>query len=274
MSAADIPKPANLANYLALDHHVFVLCAGQASPRLVSDVVAFGDYADRPSSTFEPIADRFEPTLIRGHYLSVRVPVGLYDTHGQLYSYNYTPSRDVYPTQSLSASDVYCYPRSVGWLLGGSRQVGRLDKDGVWIGETTACDELGFNTYDDSPLVVPAPIFNLNNELLSVAGGPDLDRLKTATPTDITAGVGYRFVRSDLCENVRVGASRLIGSQEKIVVHNYGHGGAGYTLSWGCAVDVLATVDRIAHRAKPHSYLDHPAAAAISATTNRLRGLV
>ncbi len=28
------------------------------------------------------------------------------------------------------------------------------------------------------------------------------------------------------------------------IVHNYGHGGAGVTLSWGCALDVLALLDR------------------------------
>jgi D-amino-acid oxidase len=31
----------------------------------------------------------------------------------------------------------------------------------------------------------------------------------------------------------------------KYVVHNYGHGGAGYTLSWGCAADVVKLVKSI-----------------------------
>jgi hypothetical protein len=175
----------------------------------------------------------------------------------------------VYPSQRAAASDVYCYPRSVGWLLGGSRQVGQLDDDEAWVGETTACDELGFPG-SEGIISVPAPIFNLNCDLLSAAGGPDLNRLTAATPARITAGVGYRFVRNAPRENVRVGASRLVGAAEKIVVHNYGHGGAGYTLSWGCAVDVLATVDRLAQRASPHRPLDHPAAAAISSATDHL----
>ncbi|MBI3577624.1 FAD-binding oxidoreductase [Candidatus Gottesmanbacteria bacterium] len=32
---------------------------------------------------------------------------------------------------------------------------------------------------------------------------------------------------------------------EKFVIHNYGHGGAGFTLSWGCAQEVLEKVQKL-----------------------------
>tara|TARA_B100000085_G_scaffold226089_1_gene211691 strand:+ start:689 stop:1630 length:942 start_codon:yes stop_codon:yes gene_type:complete len=56
---------------------------------------------------------------------------------------------------------------------------------------------------------------------------PDLDREKI-----IGVGVGLRPSRSELrleYENVN----------DKHVIHNYGHGGAGVTLSWGCATEVM-----------------------------------
>ena len=37
---------------------------------------------------------------------------------------------------------------------------------------------------------------------------------------------------------VRLEAEKL--SEQCTVIHNYGHGGIGYTLSWGCALDVVA----------------------------------
>ena len=41
---------------------------------------------------------------------------------------------------------------------------------------------------------------------------------------------------------VRVATERINGGW---VVHNYGHGGSGYTLSWGCAAEVLRLVDEV-----------------------------
>jgi D-amino-acid oxidase len=40
---------------------------------------------------------------------------------------------------------------------------------------------------------------------------------------------------------VRLEAERH--DRDKLVIHNYGHGGAGVTLSWGCAAEVVALVE-------------------------------
>jgi hypothetical protein len=37
---------------------------------------------------------------------------------------------------------------------------------------------------------------------------------------------------------IRVEPDRL--ADRRPVIHNYGHGGAGFTVSWGCAANVLA----------------------------------
>lgn len=56
-------------------------------------------------------------------------------------------------------------------------------------------------------------------------------------PEDIMSVVcGLRPVRS----TVRVEAERI--SPDRLLVHNYGHGGAGFTLSWGCATEVVQLI--------------------------------
>lgn len=50
----------------------------------------------------------------------------------------------------------------------------------------------------------------------------------------ISVAVGLRPVRS----SVRLEAERL--RPDRLLLHNYGHGGAGVTLSWGCADEVVA----------------------------------
>ena len=56
--------------------------------------------------------------------------------------------------------------------------------------------------------------------------------------TVLSQRVGLRPARNA----VRV---ETVRGPERTVVHNYGHGGSGITLSWGCADDVLAAVTEI-----------------------------
>ena len=59
---------------------------------------------------------------------------------------------------------------------------------------------------------------------------PDLDRSKI-----VGGDVGLRPSRTE----VRLESEKVEG---RLVIHNYGHGGAGVTLSWGCAEEVASLV--------------------------------
>ena len=63
---------------------------------------------------------------------------------------------------------------------------------------------------------------------------PEMDRSKI-----IGGAVGLRPSRNE----VRLETEDISG---RIVVHNYGHGGAGVTLSWGCAEEVVEIVTKFA----------------------------
>ncbi len=54
----------------------------------------------------------------------------------------------------------------------------------------------------------------------------------------IGESVGLRPVRPE----VRLEAQKFGG---KVIIHNYGHGGAGFTLSWGCAQEVVDLVNKV-----------------------------
>ena len=61
--------------------------------------------------------------------------------------------------------------------------------------------------------------------------------LGTAPPSALATRVGLRPYRKT---GVRVEAAHL--GDGRAIIHNYGHGGAGFTLSWGCARSVLDLV--------------------------------
>ncbi len=53
----------------------------------------------------------------------------------------------------------------------------------------------------------------------------------------VSESVGLRPAR----EAIRLEAEKF---DDKTVIHNYGHGGAGFTLGWGCAQDTVELVDK------------------------------
>jgi len=65
-------------------------------------------------------------------------------------------------------------------------------------------------------------------------------------PEVLEVKVGLRPGRTE----VRLEAEEfyLSGANRKVVIHNYGHGGSGYTLCWGCALEAVALVEQQARR--------------------------
>jgi D-amino-acid oxidase len=240
------PSPTSV---FSLAHRVFVNCTGSAAAALLDSVMEDPRCIDDPMlPDFEPLLDPCPPKLIRGHYLRVDIKELMTGPRGELFSYSYKPAADIYRTATGGSADVYCYQRSDAWVLGGSRQTGSIDADGNWIFEQTVGEEMEFARPGAPPLAVPAPIFRLNADILTRVsnGNVDLERLVRNDPDIVSPGIGYRFVRDSASENVRVSCSRVqFAGERKFILHNYGHGGAGYTLSWGCAFDILQMVARI-----------------------------
>ena len=102
---------------------------------------------------------------------------------------------------------------------------------------------------DDVPLMYAIPrtndcVFGGTNDISSdLAVDPaTTDRivaecsrvLNIEKPNALTERVGLRPFRKS---GVRLERDQLVDS--RTVIHNYGHGGSGFTLSWGCAREVL-----------------------------------
>jgi len=194
-------------SFLGLPADVLVNCAGLRARDLVED--------PRP----------VEPYV--GHQVIARGLPPVRDPAGQLFAYSYTAGASAPPEQTGLA---YAYPRMDCLVLGGSRIPADVEPGEPWDGPIDG------PTHTIDGVTVPARLVDLNADLLDDYAGVDL------ADADLTARYGYRPVRDPEGEGVRLERETIDG---RPVVHNYGHGGAGVTLSWGSAARVAALVSAV-----------------------------
>src|SRR5699024_10012880 len=108
------------------------------------------------------------------------------------------------------ACDVYFYPRKDGWIIGGSRQPGRLHKGDF---KPEAADPQS-SSYEISSNTIPAPIIDLNRAILHHTFEADLGDKDSLNPL-----AGYRYIRNSN-KDLRLEKETVSGKQ---VIHNYGH---------------------------------------------------
>ena len=117
------------------------------------------------------------------------------------------------PNEIISAESgmdtTYIIPRSQDWLLGGTYQYHN--------GETAVDDEIAAGILARCTQFYP----------------------KLCDVEILQHRVGLRPGRS----TVRLESERLRDGQ--LVIHNYGHGSVGHTLSWGCAADVVRLLEEV-----------------------------
>jgi D-amino-acid oxidase len=94
------------------------------------------------------------------------------------------------------------------------------------IPRTNDCVFGGTNEISDNLEADPATTDAIVSECASV--------LKVDKPRVLRERVGLRPFRKS---GVRLESEKL--RDGRIVIHNYGHGGSGFTLSWGCAENVF-----------------------------------
>jgi D-amino-acid oxidase len=255
VSSIQMDLDDHLVGYLRFGHSLYINCTGLGTSKLL-DLQQLDAVEDLPDGAwFEPLLDPWEPRIERGHYITVRCPGALVDHDGARFSYNYTPTADVYESHDTEPADVYCYPRSDTWVLGGSRQLRQpTGSTEVWRGDPTPQGMDSFLQADGVRVSIPRPIFELNASLIErlTEGRVSLHRIRRDSPAAFAAGVGYRFQRSCPNESIRLSTSRIrLAGREQAVIHNYGHGGAGFTLSWGCAMQVAREVGQLVRAGWP-----------------------
>lgn len=175
--------------------------------------------------------------LVRGRQIIVPAAPAV-TKQGLPEAYNYTPSADVFSREDGTPEYVHFFPRTDGWVLGQTREPGYLNTKGEWCGAPVNAPEI-----DIGGVRVPKQILDLNQELLM--SWRDL----SVNTRALIGREGYRFYRDPDDTGVRLHAEA--GSKGELLIHNYGHGGSGITMSWGCALEVARLLRRFDPKAIP-----------------------
>ena len=177
--------------------------------------------------------DKSECLIMRGSQLIVEGAPMVKDEDGMPLAYNYTPTREVYQRADGRPEYLHFFPREDGWILGQTREPGRLDEDNNFIGE-----EVIGNRFKQDGCLIPLAILHLNHEILYNWQGISVEERKTV------ARVGYRYYRDPEKTGVRLEVDSDLAAKDITLVHNYGHGGSGITMSWGCSAKAVSLMEK------------------------------
>lgn len=198
-----------MPEYIPLLYEAYQALGGETEQRTVEP----GEVDDLPGDTVfncsgygsRALFDDDSMRAIKGHILQVP-----YDGDEPLpFSYTYTPSE--------YSHYAYMYPRKDTVLFGGSYLKGDID-DGEWHGESPRKPmEIDGHT-------IPERLYTVTEDIM----GRHVD----ITTENVSVKYGYRPYRAD---GMRVEAADG-------VVHNYGHGGSGVSMSWWSALEAVEHV--------------------------------
>ena len=191
-------------NRPSLPGDVWVNCLGAGAPHVFED--------EAPA------------TFLHGHLLHVTPPVSweTWADSAAVQSYNYAPAPSCYPSHVQNVpGGLYFYPRSTIWIVGGTKHPAR--RDGGYVAP------LQGPTRHVHGVALPQAMWTANACLIEQLTGADFRQASLRVVS------GLRYLRDPKDMGVRLCWDE---GPERPTMHNYGHGGAGVTLSWSCALHV------------------------------------